>query len=106
MSGKHENLLLAALPREERERLDPYLKWTSTEFEEPLIEPGEPIKQVFFPYNAISSTVQEMENGASIETGLAGLEGMVGLPLWLGISSAPSRTCCSKQVSSATRADR
>ena len=92
MSDKKDNLLLAALPTEERERLAPFLKWTATEFEEPLIEPYEPIKQVFFPYDSISSTVQEMENGASVETGFAGVEGMVGIPLWLHMPSAPTRT--------------
>ena len=92
MSDKKDNLLLAALPIEERERLAPFLKWTATEFEESLIEPYEPIKQVFFSYDAISSTVQEMENGASVETGFAGVEGMVGIPLWLQMPSAPTRT--------------
>lgn len=92
MSDKKDNLLLAALPPEERERLVPFLKWTATEFEESLIEPYESIEQVFFPYDSISSTVQEMENGASVETGFAGVEGMVGIPLWLHMPSAPTRT--------------
>jgi hypothetical protein len=49
MSARKDNLLLAALPSQERERLDPFLKWVRMEFEETLIEPDAPITQVFFP---------------------------------------------------------
>ncbi len=92
MAGKKENLLLASLPREERERLDPFLEWTGAEFQETLIEPDEPITQVFFPYDAVTSTVQELEDGGRIETGLMGVEGMVGIQLWLRMPSTPSHT--------------
>jgi len=92
MAETKDNLLLAALPREERLRLDPFLRWTATEFEDPLIEAGEPITQVFFPYDAVSSTVHETADGGSVETGLAGVEGMVGIPLWLHMPTAPTRT--------------
>ncbi|HJT66901.1 MAG TPA: Crp/Fnr family transcriptional regulator [Pyrinomonadaceae bacterium] len=92
MSVRKDNLLLAALPPEERHRLDPFLKWTATEFEDPLIEPDEPIAHVFFPHDAVSSTVHETADGASVETGLAGVEGMVGIPLWLHMPTAPTRT--------------
>ena len=92
MSGNKDNLLLAALPAAERQRLDPFLKWTATEFEDTFIEPGEPIAHVFFPYDAVSSTVQETADGNSVETGLAGVEGMIGIPLWLHNASAPTRT--------------
>jgi CRP-like cAMP-binding protein len=92
MPGKKDNLLLAALPADERQRLDPFLKWIATEFEYPLIEPGEPITHVFFPYDAVSSTVHETADGASVETGFAGVEGMVGIPLWLHMETAPTRT--------------
>lgn len=42
MAAQKDNLLLAALPAEERKRLEPFLKWTATVFEDPLVEPGEP----------------------------------------------------------------
>jgi CRP-like cAMP-binding protein len=92
MAETKDNLLLAALPREERQRLDPFLHWTATEFEDPLIEASEPITHVFFPYDAVSSTVHETADGGSVETGLAGVEGMVGIPLWLHMPTAPTRT--------------
>ena len=84
--------MLASLPPDERERLDPFLKWVTVELEETLIEPDEPIKQVFFPFNAVTSTIQEMPDGESIETGLTGVEGMIGVQLWLGMPSTPTRT--------------
>jgi CRP-like cAMP-binding protein len=92
MAEGKENLLLASLPHEERERLDPFLEWTEVEFEETLIEPNEPFTQVFFPFDAITSTLQEMSDGSSIETGLMGVEGMIGIQFWLRMPSTPTRT--------------
>lgn len=60
MAEKKENLLLASLPREERQRLDPFLEWAEVEVEVVLIEPDEPIRQVFFPFDAVTSTLQEL----------------------------------------------
>lgn len=84
--------MLAALPPKERERLDPFLKRVDVEFDETLIEANEPIKLVFFPFDSVTSTIQEMENGGSIETGLMGVEGMIGIQLWLQMPSTPTRT--------------
>jgi hypothetical protein len=92
MAGTKENLLLAALPREERERLDPFLEWKGFEFGETLIGSDEPITQVVFPYDLVTSTVQEMSDGSTIETGLAGVEGMVGVQFWLRTPSTTTRT--------------
>ncbi|HEV2708146.1 MAG TPA: Crp/Fnr family transcriptional regulator [Pyrinomonadaceae bacterium] len=92
MAQRQENLLLASLPQEERERLDPFLEWRGLEFEEMLIEPNEPIKLVLFPYDLVTSTIQEMSDGSSIETGLMGIEGMIGIQLWLRMPSTSTRT--------------
>ncbi|HEU4509339.1 MAG TPA: Crp/Fnr family transcriptional regulator [Pyrinomonadaceae bacterium] len=92
MDDRKQNLMLAALPRKERERLDPFLKWVEVDLEETLIEPNEPISFVFFPYDSVTSTIQEMQDGASIETGLMGVEGMIGIQLWLQMRTTPSRT--------------
>jgi len=89
---REENLLLAALRDEERERLSPYLKKVVLDFQQVLIEPNEEITDIYFPYNAITSTLQEMHNGDSVETGLTGIEGFVGVPLWLGARTTPTRT--------------
>lgn len=92
MAERRENLLLASLARAERERLEPFLEWVEVEFEEELIEPNEPIKSVLFPYDCITSTVQELSDGSSIETGLMGVEGMLGVQYWLGAETTPTRT--------------
>jgi CRP-like cAMP-binding protein len=92
MPGRKENLLLAALPQEERDRLDPFLEWGDHELKQVLIEPDEPITYVFFPYDAVTSTIQEYPDGSTIETGLMGVEGMIGIQLWLRMPSTPTRT--------------
>jgi CRP-like cAMP-binding protein len=89
---RQENLLLAALPDEDRERLDPFLEPAELDFGVTLIEPYEPIREVFFPDDLITSTIQEMSDGSSVETGLMGVEGLVGVQLWLGVSSTSTRT--------------
>lgn len=78
-----ENLLLEALPRAERQRLDPFLESVYLEVGHPVTVPGEPIPAVYFPFDAVTSTVQEMSDGDTIETGLMGLEGLAGVQLWL-----------------------
>jgi CRP-like cAMP-binding protein len=80
---RHENLLLAALPAEERARLDPFLTPMYLEIGHSVTIPGEPITDLYFPYDAVTSTVQEMSDGSTIETGLMGLEGLAGVQVWL-----------------------
>lgn len=92
MHETRENLMLSLLPAKERERLDPLLEWVKTELEDVLIEPDEPIDKIFFPYDAVTSTIQEMSDGNTVETGLMGVEGMIGIQLWLGMPTTPTRT--------------
>ena len=89
---RDENLLLAYLPEAERKRLDPFLKETMLEFQQVLIEPNEEIKEMYFPYDAITSTIQQMSNGDSVETGLMGVEGFIGVQLWLHAPTTPTQT--------------
>ena len=80
----HENLLLSGLPREERQRLDPFLHRVHLEAGQPITEPDQPIPNLYFPYDAVTSTVQEMSDGSTVETGLMGIEGLAGVQVWLG----------------------
>ena len=89
---RDENLLLASLSEAERKRLSPYLRETVLEFQQVLIEPNQEITDLYFPYDAITSTVQEMSDGNSVETGLMGIEGFVGVQLWLHARTTPTRT--------------
>ena len=89
---REENLLLAHLPDEERQRLAPYLREVVMDFQQVLIEPNQQITDLYFPYDAITSTIQEMNDGDSVETGLMGLEGFIGVQLWLHAPTTPTRT--------------
>ena len=89
---RQENLLLASLPDEERDRLTPYLEKVEMAFQQVLIEPNKTITDMYFPYDAITSTIQDMSDGDSVETGLMGIEGLVGVQLWLHAPTTPTRT--------------
>lgn len=82
--GVPQNRLLAALPASEYERLAPHLQLVSLPIRQVLYEPNEPIKYVYFPIGSMVSLVSIMKDGSTIEVGLVGNEGMVGVPVILG----------------------
>ena len=79
------NGLLAALPRKSYLRLLPGLSPVNLIFGEVLYEPGKPIREVYFPGECLVSLLTPVDSHLSIEVGLVGREGMVGIPLALGI---------------------
>jgi CRP-like cAMP-binding protein len=80
-----KNQLLLALSASEYERLVPYLEQVELPLEKVLYEASEPITHVYFPENSIVSLVCNQLDGSTIEAGLVGSEGMVGLPvIWGG----------------------
>jgi CRP-like cAMP-binding protein len=85
-------MLLRSLPDAERQRIEAFLEKVQFAAGDTLIEPNEPIRFVIFPEDAVTSTLQLLRDGHSVEAGLMGLEGMVGLQLWLRESTTPSRT--------------
>jgi CRP-like cAMP-binding protein len=87
-----ENLLLAALPREERKRLDPFFKPVELEVGKAITMPDQRIDYLYFPQNTVTSTVHQMSDGSTIETGLMGPEGLAGVQVWLGQNSTPAST--------------
>jgi CRP-like cAMP-binding protein len=78
------NRILAALPPEERERLQPSLELVRMEIREVVFEPNQPIEHVYFPEDLMVSILGVMEDGSAIETGTVGNEGMAGVPVFLG----------------------
>ena len=80
----HDNRLLALLPREDRERLLPYLEPITLARGAVLYAPGAPSAYLYCPTTAIVSLVYTMEDGISAEMGLVGNEGVVGIALFLG----------------------
>jgi CRP-like cAMP-binding protein len=86
-----ENQILAILPAAEQERLRPVLQPIMLEQGHVLFEPGVPIEHVYFIDQGMISVVSIMENGATIEVGTIGNEGMAGLPRILGVETVSYR---------------
>ena len=85
------NRLLAALPQAEWERWQPKLETVDLPLGHVLYESGDTLSHVYFPTTAIVSLLYVMENGASAEIGVVGLEGIVGVSLFMGGESTTSR---------------
>ena len=86
-----ENRLLAALPRDEYERLLPNLQQVSLSLGEVVYEFAGRLDYVFFPTTSIVSLLYTMENGSSAEMGLTGNDGVVGIALFMGGGTMPNR---------------
>ena len=85
------NSLLAALPRREYQRLLTSLEPVTLTFGEVLYEPGKPIRHVYFPSDSLVSLLTLVEGHMALEIGLVGREGMLGIPVALGINDSPVR---------------
>jgi CRP-like cAMP-binding protein len=86
-----QNRLLAALPAADYERLLPHLEQVPVELGSALYESGSHQGYVYFPATSIVSLLYVMEDGASAEIAIAGNEGVVGIALFMGGESTPSR---------------
>ena len=87
----NQNHLLAALPTAEFERLARDLEWVPMPLGEVLYESGGQLQQVYFPTSAIVTLHYVTEDGASSEIAGVGHEGVVGVALFMGGNSTPSR---------------
>jgi CRP-like cAMP-binding protein len=85
------NSLLAALPRKSYQRLLSGLIPVELGFGDVLYEPGKRIHDVYFPSQSLVSLLTVVEGHLALEVGLVGREGMVGIPLALGIDASPVR---------------
>jgi CRP-like cAMP-binding protein len=82
------NRLLAALPNTEYVRLFSKLEQIALVYGEIIYERGEIIRHVYFPNSGIISLLASVENSASLEVGIVGKEGIVGLPVFLGVKTS------------------
>jgi len=89
--GPQKNDLLAALPPAEWERWLPNLEAVEMPLGKVLYESGSKMTHVYFPTTSIVSLLYVMEDGASAEIAVVGREGIVGISLFMGGSSTPSR---------------
>lgn len=85
------NRLLSALPRKDRERLISECVEVELRYGEILCEQGDPVAQVYFPLDSFVSLLTPGEGHASLEVGLVGNEGMLGVSLVLGVDATSMR---------------
>jgi CRP-like cAMP-binding protein len=85
------NRLLAALPEAELQRWLPHLEYVDMPLGEVLYEAGSTLSHVYFPTTAIVSLLYVMQNGESAEIAVVGNDGVVGISLFMGGDSTPSR---------------
>jgi CRP-like cAMP-binding protein len=85
------NRILAALPKEDYRRLLPSLEIVPLIFGEMIYECGDLIRHTYFLNSGIISLLATVANRASLEVGLVGNEGMVGLPVFMGVKSSRDR---------------
>jgi CRP-like cAMP-binding protein len=94
VSGRHnarQNHLLAALPASDYERLLPDLELVPLPLGWAVYEAGGKLGYVYFPTDSIISLLYVMEDGASAEIALTGNDGLVGIALFMGGETTPSR---------------
>lgn len=89
--GPQHNRLIAALPDAEWQRWQSHLEPVDLPLGKVLYESGMPLAHVYFPTTAIVSLLYVLEDGASAEIAVVGLEGLVGISLFMGGGTTPSR---------------
>lgn len=91
VSTARTNHLLAALPDTIWERWEPLLEPVELPLGQVIYESGATMSHVYFPTTAIVSLLYVLEDGGSAEIAVVGFEGLVGIALFMGGESTPSR---------------
>jgi CRP-like cAMP-binding protein len=86
-----QNHLLAGFPAAEQARLFPQLQPVPMPLGSVLYEPGDVLRYVYFPTNCIVSLLYVLADGASAEISVVGNEGLIGIALFMGGETTPSR---------------
>jgi CRP-like cAMP-binding protein len=87
----YKNCVLASLPADELKRLAPHLSPVTLKTNHTLHDPGQTVDTVYFLEEGICSVVVTMESGNTVEVGIIGRDGFVGLPAVLGAGRSPNR---------------
>src|SRR5437763_4654104 len=90
MDQTHPNRLLALLEEEDQDRLRPHLERVTLEYKRPLYGAYERIEFVYFIEEGVGSLVNTLRNGDAAEVGTIGNEGLVGFPVLMGDTNAPT----------------
>jgi CRP-like cAMP-binding protein len=91
VANPKDNRLLDALSAAELKRIRPHLEPVAMRLGEVVYESGREMKHVFLPTNCIVSLLYVLENGASAEIAVVGNEGVIGVSIFMGGESTPSR---------------
>lgn len=86
------NRILAALPKKEYEQLRPHLKPVNLAPKQVVFEPGELIRYIYFPNDAVLSELVTTERGETVEVNMGGKRGMSGVRVLLGARRTPHLT--------------
>jgi CRP-like cAMP-binding protein len=84
------NFILSALPDDEYRQLHDRLEPVELDVRQLLYDRDKPIRHVYFPTTAVLSMVSELGGETAVEVGTIGREGMVGLPVFLGVTASPN----------------
>ncbi len=101
------NVLIDALPTEERALVTPHLEVFATDVPSCVLVRGAPIEEVLFPIDAIFSTTADLRLGNAYEVAATGRTGLIGAELIVGVATAPRSVMAQIEGSAArmTRAD-
>lgn len=91
MTNPRLNHLLNALPQQDYDRIQPNLESIHLKLGEVLYESGDQMRYAYFPTTAIVSLLYVLEDGASAEIAVVGNEGILGISLFMGGQTTPSR---------------
>lgn len=83
------NHILAALPPADYQRLSAHLETIELHDGQVLYKAGDRIDYVYFPFNSMVSLISNLSDGSSVEIGITGYEGMVGVSAVLGVDLSP-----------------
>jgi CRP-like cAMP-binding protein len=86
-----DNVILAALPAAERERLFPHLQLVPLPLGHVLYEAGDEQQHIYFPVDAIVSLLYVLKDGASAEIAVVGNDGSIGVALFMGGETTTNR---------------
>jgi CRP-like cAMP-binding protein len=90
-SNKIRNLILLGLPADELNAAARKLQFVELPTHTVLHQAGEPLTHAYFINGGLASVLNVMTDGKSVEVGLAGKEGFIGLPLVVGLSTSPTQ---------------
>src|SRR5512141_2005418 len=90
-ASARKNQLLAALPKPELEHLLPLLREHDFSLGHAVYEAGSKLEHVYLPTTSVVSLLSVLESGATAEIAVVGFEGIVGVALFMGGMTTPSR---------------